>query len=112
MTPELIAEAFVSVLLGGVMLMLARMHWRMERTGESIRQTFLLGALGLGLIIGGVLAVALSLVIPYLGGQRPTAGISIWTGMVIGAGGYAFGRLVEKRYDRRRAAEEDDYWDP
>jgi hypothetical protein len=107
-----IAESIVSVLLGGIMLLLARLHWRMKRTGETIRQTLLLAALGLGLILGAVFGVALSLLISHLGGTPPKGGISILVGGVIGVGGYVFGRAVERRYDRRRAADEDDYQDP
>jgi hypothetical protein len=112
MSLDFIAESFVSVLLGGIMLILARLHWRMKRTGETIRQTVLLAALGLGLILGAVFGVALNLLISHVGGRPPKGGLSILLAGVIGIGGYAFGRAVERRYNRRRAAEEEDYLDP
>jgi integral membrane sensor domain MASE1 len=112
MSSELIAESVVSALLGGIMLLLARLHWRMKRTGESIRQTFLLAGLGLGLILGAVFGVALTFLISHLGGVPPKGGLSMVVGGVIGVGGYAFGQAVERRYARRRATEEDDYLDP
>jgi hypothetical protein len=112
MSSELIAESFVSVMIGGVLLLFARLHLRMKPTGETIRQTFLLAALGLGFILGAVFGIALSLLISQLGGTPPKGGFSMLVGGVIGVGGYTFGRAVEKRYDRRRVTEEEDYWDP
>ena len=111
MPANLIGLVIGCVPVGIVVLILARHHWRMERTGETIRQTFLLAGVGLAIILAPIVGFGLAMIVaPTV--RDSLVSLSMLLGMAIVAGSYAFGRLVEKRYDRVRSIEENDYLDP
>jgi TRAP-type C4-dicarboxylate transport system permease large subunit len=97
----LIPAVLVFVAFGVLCLFMARRHWRMKRTGEHIRQAFLLAGLGLGSLLGLVFGLAVGLIVEPNNPTGTAFRVGMYVGVFIGLIGYVFGRAVELRYDRR-----------
>lgn len=112
MLAQMIGTIIGFSVVGAGLLALAWHHWRMRRTGETIRQTCLLGGLGLGTILGPVGGVGLGWLVNPSNPTDAARGIGMGIALTVMFGAYAFGRIVEKRYDRLPSDEAKDYSDP
>jgi hypothetical protein len=108
---ELIFLSVAFLAMGMAMLFVARCYWRKERTGETIRQTFFFGGMGLGLILGMLAGAGLAWLMEPANPRDAALMIAMGTMVAAMLAGYAFGRIVELWIAKRPTLESDDYFE-
>jgi hypothetical protein len=111
MNRDLAAALLVALRSAGVFFALARMHWRMPHTPETVRQALFLGGMGAGLVAGLCIGAALGIVTEDAVIAVALPPLLIGGFFVVGLAGHLLGRWLEKRRDRRCPLAED-YGDP